>query len=81
MVNMISKGMAFATKPRVGGVDLGAYVTKIGFLRDANVTFLNSLPLRVLPHHYHNADGHFLKELVSHRGKIFKSKEYLFFHN
>ena len=81
MVNMVSKGYAFETKPKIAGVDLGAYATSVGFLRNTSVTFLNSLPLRVLPNHYHNADGYFLKGLVSHKGKIFKSQEFLFFHN
>ena len=81
MVNMVSRGKTFDTKPIIGQVDLGAYVTSLDFLKRLDIFFLNSLPSRVLPHHYHDADGHFLQSIISKGGNLMKTAEYLFFHN
>ena len=81
MVNMVSKGRIFDTKPVIGQVDLGAYATSLDFLKKHDVYFLNSLPPRVLPHDYHDADGHFLRSIITKGGNLVKTAEYLFFHN
>ena len=81
MTNMVSRGSAMVTRPVVAGIDLGSYAVSISFLRKTNITFLNALPERVLPDHYHNADGHFVEHIIAHGARVKKIDEFLFFHN
>ena len=81
MANMITKGEPYDTKPKIAGVDLGAYAVSTSFLRLTNASFLNSLPSTVDPQFYHDADGHFIEFVRKHDARILKSPGYYFFHN
>ena len=81
MSNMLTRGTVLETQPSVGGVDLGAYAVSTTFLNKCKASFLNSLPSRSGPRQYHNADGHFIENLVSKNARIKKTKGHFFIHN
>jgi hypothetical protein len=81
MSNMLTRGNVLETSAAVGGVDLGAYAVSMRFLNKWKSSFLNSLPTRSGPRHYHNADGHFIEHLVSKNARIKKIPGFFFIHN
>ena len=81
MTNMITKGKRLDVRADVGKIDLGSYAVSLDFLRKTGVTFLNSLPARAAPQHYHDADGHYIRKLREKGARMIKSEGYLFFHN
>jgi len=81
MVNMVHKGHLFPTTFQREKTDLGAYAIKSNFLIHSKALFLNSLPTRCNAKHYHDADGHFIENLVSLRAKVQKVEAYLFAQN
>jgi hypothetical protein len=60
---------------------LGSFAVSIPFLRKSGATFLSSIPLRPAAHHYHDADGHFIKALLTHGARAIKTETILFTRN
>ena len=81
MTNMIHNGNLFPTLFKKSKTDLGSYAIKSNFLKKTNITFLNSLPFRSNPIHYHEADGYFLEKLISLNANTHKEDSYSFAHN
>ena len=81
MVNMVHKGHLFPTSFEREKTDLGAYAIKSDFLSKTSALFLKSLPLRCNAKHYHDADGHFIENLISLNAKVQKIEAYLFAQN
>jgi len=81
MTNMIHNGNLFPTYFKKSKTDLGAYAIKTNFLKSTNITFLNSLPARSNPIHYHEADGYFLEKLIKLNANTYKVDSYSFAHN
>ena len=81
MVNMIHNGILFPTSFEKSKTDLGSYAVKSSFLFNTNASFLNSLPIRCNPIHYHEADGHFLENIKALNAKTMKIEDYNFAHN
>jgi len=81
MVNMIHNGILFPTSFKKSSTDLGAYAVKSNFLIKTNVSFLSSLPVRSNAINYHEADGHFLENVLSLNAMTHKIDDYNFAHN
>jgi hypothetical protein len=80
MTNMITRGYVFPVKPEKGKIDLGAYSVSFDFIRRTGSSFLTSIPSHPQANDYHDADGHFLVNLLRYGARTSLLDEYLFYH-
>jgi hypothetical protein len=81
LVNMIDWGKFVNSSAKASHVEPGSFAVSIPFLRKSGATFLSSIPLRPAAHHYHDADGHFIKALLTQGARAIKTEAILLTRN